>query len=154
MNEIVQNITVKANKKTAFHKFVNAFNEWWPKAYTWSQDKLEAIRIEPKVNGLCTETGPHGFRCDWGRVLDITENQSIHFKWQISPQREPVPDPDRASDVLVIFSEAEGSATQVELVHRNFQNHGDGADKYRKMMDSEYGWAYILEQYKAYCENE
>lgn len=154
MKAIVQNITVKTSTKTAFHKFVNEFNEWWPKAYTWSQDKLEAIRIEPKENGLCTEIGPYGFRCDWGRVLDITENQSIHFKWQISAKREPVPDPEQASDIVVEFEEANDSTTLVKLVHQNFQNHGEGADEYRQMMDSEYGWAYIMEQYKTYCENE
>ena len=62
---------------------MNELNEWWPKEYTWSQDKLKEIRINGQKDGLCTEIGPYGFRCDWGRVTELTENEKIKLKWQI-----------------------------------------------------------------------
>lgn len=135
----------------AFGKFLYELNEWWPIAYTWSQDQLIEIRIDGQKNGLCTEIGPYGFRCDWGRVTELIENKKISLKWQISPRREPIPNPDKASDINVLFKENNGS-TILEFEHFNFENHGAGAEDYLKMMDGEKGWNYILNAYKNYCE--
>ena len=150
MKNISKTLQIDAPAKKVFNKFVNEFNEWWPKEYTWSQDTLQEIRIEPKVNGLCTEIGPHGFRCDWGRVTVLTENQ-IGLKWQISPKREPIPNPDKASDVKVSFV-SQGDSTTLNFEHFNFENHGEGSGDYRNMMDSAQGWDYILNRFKEYCE--
>ncbi|MEL7586160.1 MAG: SRPBCC family protein [Prolixibacteraceae bacterium] len=153
MKKISKVIRVGIGRDKSFSKFLNQLNEWWPKEYTWSQDKLKEIRIEEKKDGLCTEIGPHGFRCDWGRVTELAENQKIIIKWQISPKREPVPNPEKASEVEIIFKENGNSATTVELEHRNFENHGDGWEAYLKIMDSEQGWEYILNRFRKYCES-
>lgn len=152
MNSIQKKITVRKNSGQAFHAFVHEFNEWWPKDYTWSQDALKEIRIAGKENGLCSETGPHGFRCDWGRVTEFVENEKIGLKWQISPKREPIPNPEYASDIKITFQPKENSSTEVVLEHLNFENHGEGAENYREMMDSQYGWESILDNYRSYCE--
>lgn len=125
-------------------------NEWWPKEYTWSQDKLKEIKIDGRKGGLCTEIGPNGFRCDWGTVTEYAENQKIRLKWQIGQKREPVPNPDMASDIRVDFIQ-DDSSTTILFEHSNFENHGEGSDEYRKMMDSEPGWDYILNHYRKYC---
>ena len=151
MDEIRKELKIGIGKNEAFKKFRNELNDWWPKEYTWSQDKLKEIRIDGKKDGLCSEIGPHGFRCDWGRVTALIENEKIGLKWQISPKREPVPNPENASDMTLVFKENQGS-TMLEFEHSNFENHGDGAGDYRKMMDGEQGWDYILNAYKRYCE--
>lgn len=151
MEKITKELKVGIAKDKAFQKFVNELNEWWPKEYTWSQDKLKEIRINGQKDGLCTEIGPYGFRCDWGRVTELIENEKIKLKWQISPKREPVPDPGKASDIEIGFKDNKGLTT-VEFVHRNFENHGEGAEDYRNMMNGEQGWVYILNAYKKYCE--
>ena len=153
MESISKKLEVRVAKDKAFKKFVHDLNEWWPKEYTWSQDSLKEIRIDAKENGLCTEVGPHGFRCDWGRVTQLTENEEIRLKWQISPKREPVPNPEKASDLKVEFMGNE-HFTVVSFKHQNFENHGAGADDYRKMMDSKQGWDYILNHFKKYCEKK
>lgn len=150
MEKISKRLIIEGPAEKAFNKFVNEFNEWWPKEYTWSQDALQEIRIEPKMNGLCTEIGPYGFRCDWGRVTELTENR-IGLKWQISQRREPIPNPDKASDVKVSFV-SQGDSTTLSFEHFNFENHGEGSDDYRNMMDSAQGWDYILNRFKEYCE--
>lgn len=137
----------------AFEKFINDFNKWWPKEYTWSQDKLKEIKIDCKEGGLCTEIGPNGFRCDWGTVKDFVINEKINLKWQISPKREPIPDPGKASDIDVDFKE-DGNSTTIQLEHYNFGNHGDGFEEYQKNMGSEQGWDYILGCYKKYGEGD
>lgn len=154
MDRIYKEIKVDINQEAAFDKFLNELNEWWPKAYTWSQDMLKEIRIEGRKNGLCSEIGPYGFRCDWGRITELIEKETIRLKWQISPNRVPTPNPDKASDLKVTFNKNEGSATTVVLEHFNFQYHGEGAEGYRTMMDSEQGWDYILFCYKKYCEKK
>lgn len=151
MGEIIKRIKVEVPAEIAFGKFVYDLNNWWPSAYTWSQDKLKTIKMDGRKNGLCTEIGPNGFRCDWGTVTEFQENSRIGMKWQIGAQREPVPNPDKGSDITVDFNQ-EDDSTNIKLVHFNFHNHGDGANDYRAMMDSGQGWDYILKCYKSYCE--
>lgn len=150
MEAIIKKIEIKCPLEEVVHKFIHSLNEWWPEQYTWSQDKLKHISIAPKVNGLCTEIGPHGFRCDWGRVLELTPSK-IKFTWQISPIREPVPDPDKASEITVHWTTEEAN-TSLELTHSNFDNHGKGAKDYKDAMASTQGWEYILNCFKLYCE--
>ena len=153
MERITKSLKIGIPSNLAFQKFVNEFNEWWPKEYTWSQDKLEEIKIDNRKNGLCTEIGPNGFRCDWGTIIEFTENETISLKWQISPNREPIPNPEKASDLKVNFVQSEDSST-IEFEHFNFENHGEGFENYREMMNSEQGWDYILNNFKKHCEKQ
>ncbi len=132
-----------------FNLFIN-IGDWWPKEYTWSKEKLENIFIEQKKNGMCIEKGPFNFECDWGRVIHWNPPYGLVFTWQISPKREPEPNPDKASEVEVNFTEEENSRTRVELEHRCFEKHGDDAKEYREALDSELGWKYILNRYEEY----
>lgn len=150
MKPIHKNILIPVSRDLAFDLFINRLTNWWPKEYTWSQDKLEEMRIEPAIDGLCTEIGPFGFRCDWGRITSLRMNDSIGIKWQISPQRAPVPDPDQGSDITIHFTDAE-NATSVDLVHSNFEAHGDGYEAYAEAMDSYKGWSYILDCFKKFA---
>ena len=104
MNPIHKERTLPATPAKAFKLFTEHFHDWWPHEYTWSQNKLEKITIAPKVGGLCTEIGPNGFRCDFGQVTQLEMDSLIAFKWQIGPHREPVPDPEKASKVVVSLS--------------------------------------------------
>jgi uncharacterized protein YndB with AHSA1/START domain len=139
-------ITVPAPPERAFLAFVRGFGEWWPQEYTWSGGVLESIGIEPGEGGRCYERGPHGFRCDWGRVLVWLPPRRLVFSWQISPTRAPEPNPARASQVEVRFAETEGGA-KVELEHRHFDRHGEGSAKYRDAMASPQGWPHLLDRY-------
>jgi uncharacterized protein YndB with AHSA1/START domain len=141
-------VTIELPPEQAFARFVEDLGEWWPSEYTWSGDVLEEIAIEPGLGGACFERGPRGFRCDWGRVLAFDPPRGIEFTWQIGPHREPVPDDNKASEVVVLFA-ADGGATRVNLEHRRFERHGeDGAD-YRDALASGQGWPFILGRYVA-----
>jgi uncharacterized protein YndB with AHSA1/START domain len=141
--------TVQLPPDAAFARFTEGMADWWPPEYTWAQQSLEAIAIEPREGGRCYERGPYGFSCDWGRVLVCEPPERLVFTWQISPQRVPQPDPERASEVEVRFAGEGGSATRVELEHRAFERHGEGADGYRAAMDSPQGWPLLLERFAA-----
>lgn len=150
--EIKKKINLTNGPKDTFRKFVGELNNWWPREYTWSQEVLQEIKIDLRKDGLCTEIGPKGFRCDWGRVIALKENESIGMAWQISPRREPVPNLEKASEVHLKFRQ-EGAGTSLLLEHTQFQRHGAEGEKYREMMDSPQGWEYILDCFKKYCES-
>lgn len=154
MTSVKRAIALNLSPQAAFDKFIHEFNTWWPKPYTWSQDKLQSISIDARQNGLCTEIGPYGFRCDWGRVISIEVPERIVFKWQISPRREPVPDPSQASEVEIQFKAKADRQTVMHFEHRDFEKHGEGAEAYQQAMDSEMGWDYILDVYLKYCEEK
>lgn len=144
---IRETVTVPVAADEAFEHFARRLGTWWPREYTWSQDVLEEIGIEPRINGPCYEIGPHGFRCDWGRVLAWEPPHRLVFLWQIGPDRTPQPDPARASEVEVRFVTIGPDATRVELEHREFARHGDGGDAYRDSLASPQGWPFMLERF-------
>ena len=149
--EIQQTFTVPVSAKQAFTSFTAELSKWWPAEYTWSQDVLETIGIEPQVNGRCFERGPHSFECDWGRVLVWEPPHQLQFTWQISPRREPVPNPAQASKITVRFEEmAEDATTKITVTHSHFDRHGEGWQDYRSALADQYGWPYILDCYIKY----
>lgn len=151
--DLTKQIIVKGGPDHAFNHFIYDLNAWWPKQYTWSGDDLVEIRIVPEINGLCTEIGPFGFRCDWGRVTELNENVKLTFTWQISPTRIPEPNPDKASRVTILFNELSQGETAITLTHIDFEKHGEDAAGYAEAMDSEQGWPKILGAFKVYCAN-
>jgi uncharacterized protein YndB with AHSA1/START domain len=142
---------VEVSPERAFEVFVDRLASWWPREYTWSQGVLEDIAIEPHEGGMCFERGPHGFRCDWGRVLTWDPPHRLVIAWQISPRREPVPDPAKASEVDVRFDADEGGATRVRLHHRHFERHGDDGARYAQMLGAPEGWPFLLDRFTAAC---
>ena len=147
MKSIQRTVTTGIPARQAYARFVHELDNWWPRQYTWAQDKLQQISIDGCRGGFCHETGPYGFRCDWGRVVALEAGESIVFTWQISPARVPEPDPDKASEVSIRFLPG-----VLEFEHRHFERHGEGGEKYRDMMDSAEGWDYILGCFTGYCK--
>lgn len=152
MKAIEKKITVPVATARTYELFIKDFGQWWPKAYTWSQDTLVSISIDPSPGGLCTEIGPSGFRCDWGRLEKSEPGKFIWIKWQIGPSREPVPDASKSSDVLVTFQTASPGTTNLLLEHRGFEKHGPEGQAYRDNMDSPKGWEYLLDCFKSYSD--
>jgi uncharacterized protein YndB with AHSA1/START domain len=129
----------------AFALFTTGLGSWWPREFSWSQDVLEEIGMETHEGGFLYETGPHGLRLDWGRVLTWAPPGKLVFSWQISPERVPEPNPARASEVEVRF-EPSGSGCRVLLQHRGFERHGGDGDGYAEMMRTQ-GWPLALERF-------
>lgn len=147
-DSIQRSIVVQVPQEKAFEIFVDKFNEWWPYEYTWSKEVLAFIAIEPKEGGRCYERGPHNFECDWGRVIKYDPPNTITFTWQIGANREPVPNPDKASVVEVRFGK-EGSGTRVEVNHHSFSKHGEHWQQYVAGLASAQGWSWLLDKYAA-----
>ncbi len=146
MEAVHAEVVVSLSPEEAFRRFTERAGRWWPKAFTWSQETLVDLVIEPRAGGRCFEEGPHGFRCDFGRVLEAVPGERLVFTWQIDPSRAPQPDPQRVSRVEVRFgAAASGEGTQVEATHDGFERHGEGAAAYRDGMAQ--GWRVLLDAF-------
>ncbi|HEY0699264.1 MAG TPA: SRPBCC family protein [Micromonospora sp.] len=141
-------ITVPAPAERAFAVFTGDVGRWWVKEYTWSgPEALAEIGIEPREGGMAYEIGPYGFRSDWGRVVTWQPHHRLVFTWQIGPDRAPVPDPARASEVEVRFIPERDGGTRVEVEHRDFDRHGEAAEGYRRALTA--GWHELLTRFAA-----
>ncbi|UII31684.1 SRPBCC family protein [Fulvivirga ulvae] len=147
-DSVQRSITIEVTQQKAFEVFVNQFGKWWPAEYTWSHEVLDFITIESGEGGRCFERGPNGFECDWGRVIRYEPPYAISFTWQIGVNREPVPDPAKASIVEVRFG-VEDSFTRVEVHHHSFSRHGKHWQRYVAGMASVRGWSWLLDKYEA-----
>lgn len=147
VESINQKMEIQCSIDKAFELFTDGFGTWWPREYSWSQEGMESIGIEPKVGGRCTEIGPEGFQLDWGRVLEWRPPEQLIITWQISPNRFPQPNPQHASTIDIVFKAVSDSVTEVLFEHRDIHKHGEGAQAYRDALNSEYGWPFILSKY-------
>jgi uncharacterized protein YndB with AHSA1/START domain len=127
----------------AWRIFVDRFADWWPRAYSFSQDTLETIGIEPVAGGRCVERDRDGRELAWGTVTAAEAPKRLTFFWQITADRRIEGDTARASEVEVVFEPA-NEGTRVTLTHRGFRRHGGDWRAYRDGMASNQGWSYCL----------
>jgi uncharacterized protein YndB with AHSA1/START domain len=147
MESVVCEVTVPLALESAFELFTAQFGRWWPRDYSYSREVLGAIVFGNGQGEWCFERGPHGFRCDWARIVEWNPPSQVSFTWQISPKSVPQPDPNKASLVNVRFVAKGAQETQVAVEHSHFERHGEGSVEYRGEMASAYGWPFVLEQY-------
>ncbi len=138
---------IHAPVERAFAVFVDEFDRWWPRDYTWGKDQLKRIAIEPKMSGACYEETSDGERRIWGTVLAFERPSHIVLAWQITADRMPEEHEATASRVDVRFTPGEDGVTNVLVVHRDFFRHGEGWEKYREQMASKQGWPYLIDLY-------
>jgi uncharacterized protein YndB with AHSA1/START domain len=139
-------VTVPASPEEAFAAFTERMAEWWPRAYTWAEDAIDAVVVEPRAGGRWYERDAAGAEQAWGSVRAWDAPRRIVLAWRVSPTRTQEP-PERASEVEARFVPADGD-TRVELEHRHFAAHGaQAADGYRDAMASPQGWPLILDRF-------
>ena len=148
---IIVHETISLNPAEAFSAFVDGFGKWYPAEYTWSQNGLDTIAIEPREGGRCFERGPNGFELDWGRVTAFQPPKIVTFTWQISVKRVPIPNAAKAGQVTVRF-DTEDNATKLTLTHHGFEHYAEQPRQYREALAAPHGWIYILDCFKTYCK--
>lgn len=140
-----RSITVAASRERAFEVFTAEFGTWWPKEYSIGQADLADFVLEPKAGGRWYEVGTDGVECDSGRVLVFDPPERIVVAWHLNGQWQYDPDPEHASEWEVRFIAEDPETTRLELEHRGFERHGDGAAAVQGGVGS--GWSYCLELY-------
>jgi uncharacterized protein YndB with AHSA1/START domain len=133
-------IVVQAPIERAFSVFTEGLGTWFPKEYNLLDTEIAERVFEPRVGGHIYDRGLDGKECHWGRVLAYEPPARVVFSWDISPRWQVETDPDKTSEVEVLFTPDEGGGTRVELEHRNLDRHGDGWEQTRDSIAGEGGW--------------
>lgn len=147
---LVRRTTVAVAPARAWDLFVTRFADWWPTAYSFSQDRLSEIGIEPVPGGRCYERDDAGHSLSWGTVLAAERGQRLLFLWQITADRRIETDTARASEVDVAFEPID-AGTRVSLTHRAFNRHGGDWRAYLAGMGSDQGWTYCLDRFAEFA---
>jgi uncharacterized protein YndB with AHSA1/START domain len=135
-------IGVAGTPADVFDRFVRTLGRWWPLPYTYAEDLFETAEIEAHAGGRWFERSLDGSETDWGEVRAFEPGRRLVLSYAVSPLRAPEP-PERASEVEIRFAPA-SNGTRLELEHRDFGKHGEGADRLREGMASRQGWPLIL----------
>lgn len=140
-------VTVAATPQRAFQVFTEQFGSWWPKEYSIGAVEMADFILEPEVGGRWYEVGADGTECDIGRVAAYEPPNRLALAWHLDGVWSYDPEPAHASEVEVRFIAEGEDRTRVELAHRHFERHGDGAEAVRGAVDSPSGWDFCLTGY-------
>lgn len=143
LEAVKRTITVGASQQRAFEVFTAKLGSWWPKDYSIGEAEMADFVMEPRAGGRWYELGVDGTECETGRVLVYDPPERVVFAWHLDASFQYDPDPGHASEVEVRFIAEQPDRTRVELEHRGFERHGDGAEGVRGGVDS--GWGDLLE---------
>ncbi len=141
-------ITVDVPPDRAFDAFTGELGRWWPLAYTYAGVDLDTAVMEPRAGGLWFERDRAGSETAWGEVRAWEPPLRLVLSFAVGPDRAPEPE-ERASEVEIRFA-PEGRGTRLELEHRDFERHGDGAQRLRDGLASPQGWLLILADFARY----
>jgi uncharacterized protein YndB with AHSA1/START domain len=143
-----RSVTVGATPERAFQVYVESFGTWWPREYhIGTSDMVDAV-IEPRAGGRWYEKCADGSECDWGQVVAYEPPGRLVLTWQIGADWQYVPDPAKGSEVEVRFTAEGPDRTRVEIEHRHFERHGDGAAGVHEGIAGEGGWTFVLAAYE------
>jgi uncharacterized protein YndB with AHSA1/START domain len=144
---ILKTITVRASQERAFTVYAEGMGTWWPKEHHIGAADLADVVVEPKEGGRMYERGVDGSECDWGQVLVYDPPQRIVYTWNLQGDWTYDADIAHASEIELRFIAEGPDTTRVELEHRLFERHGDGAKAVHDGVDSPDGWSYTLRCY-------
>jgi len=131
----------------AFRVFIEDFDRIKPRDHNLLNVDIEETILEPRVGGNIYDRGVDGTECRWARVLAFEPPHRLLFSWDISPYWQLETDPDRTSEVEVLFTELGPSRTRVQLEHRHLERHGDGWETERETVGGKDGWPLYLSRY-------
>src|SRR5690606_33295351 len=127
--------------------FTQRFGDFKPREHNLLGAPIAETVFEPRVGGHIYDRAVDGTECRWARVTAFEPPSRVVFLWDIGPTWQVQPDPDRASEVEVLFpAEPDGSA-RVTLEHRHSDRHGEGWESVAHGVGGDGGWPLYLRRY-------
>lgn len=152
MNEVRVSVTVRAPIEKAWRVYTERYGSWYPKDHFLGDGPAETVIIEPYQGGRWYEQQADGSEPEWGRVLAFEPPRRLLLSWGVGGDWKPDPDPAHHSEIEVLFTEVAGG-TRVDLEHRGFERHGDGASSVAEgVSDEGYGHPFYLRRFAAATE--
>lgn len=140
-------IVVEAPISEAFRVFTEDFGRFKPPEHNLLAAAIAETVFEARVGGHVFDRGVDGSVCRWARVLAYDPPNRVVISWDISPYWQIESDPDKTSEVEVLFHVESPTQTRVELEHRHLYRHGDGWEGVRDGVDNDQGWPLYLRRY-------
>ena len=144
---VTKQIVVAAPIERAFRVFSEQFDRIKPREHNILGVEIAETVFEPRAGGHIYDRGVDGSECRWARVLAYEPPHRILFSWDINPQWQLETDPEKTSEVEVLFIAETPERTRVELEHRNLDRHGEGWEGEREGIASEGGWPLYLQRF-------
>lgn len=139
-------ITVAVPVAQAFEVFTTRFDRIKPRDHNLLTVPIAETVLEPHVGGHIYDRGEDGSECRWSRVLAFEPPHRLVFSWDIGPDWRVEADPERCSEVEVLFL-AEGDGTRVVLEHRHLDRHGEGWPALGQGVSGDGGWPLYLQRF-------
>jgi uncharacterized protein YndB with AHSA1/START domain len=140
-------VTVAVPRAHAFRVFTEQFDQIKPRDHNLLAVDIARTVLEPRAGGSVYDVGVDGTECHWARVLAFEPPQRLLIAWDIGAQWQLETDPDRASEVEVLFVETGPAQTRVELAHRHLDRHGEGWQHARSALENGSGWPLYLHRF-------
>jgi uncharacterized protein YndB with AHSA1/START domain len=140
-------IVVDAPIDRAFAVFTEDIASWWPPEHHILEGELADMVFETRVGGHVYDRGADGSECRWARVLAYDPPNRVLISWDISLQWQRETDPEKTSEVEVLFVSESPERTRVDLEHRNIHRHGEGWETMHGAVGSSDGWAVGLARF-------
>jgi uncharacterized protein YndB with AHSA1/START domain len=147
-------VVVNAPQAKAFAAFTERLGEFKPPEHNLLAAPIAETVFEPRAGGHIYDRAEDGSQCRWARVLAYEPPDRVVFSWDISPQWQIEPDPDRTSEVEVRFVPESPDRTRVELEHRRLDRHGPGWQPVADGVGGDQGWPLYLARYAALLGQE
>jgi uncharacterized protein YndB with AHSA1/START domain len=145
-------VTVGAPVDRAFSVFTERMHEIKPPEHNMLGVDIAETIFEPRTGGRIYDRGTDGSEFQWATVIAFEPPARVVFSWNLSPNWQIEPDPQKRSEVEVRFI-AEGSdRTRVELEHRHLDRHAKGWESVREAVAGPDGWSLYLNRYEALLE--
>lgn len=122
----------------AFYVFTTEIGTWWDADKHILEAPLAEMVFEPFVGGNIIDRGVDGSECRWARVLAYEPPSRVCFSWDIDTRWQIETDPERTSEVEIVFTQITPERTGVVLTHRHLDRHGEGWEGMRDAVGS--GW--------------
>ena len=141
-------IVVDAPVDEAFSVFTEGIATWWPHEYNLLDVEIAERVFEPRVGGQVYDRGVDGSECHWARVLAYEPPDRVVISWDIDPRWQIESDPDKTSEVEILFTAESPQRTRVDVEHRHLDRHGDGWEEVRDSVGSEGGWPGCVRRFR------
>lgn len=130
---------VACTPEHAFETWTARASAWWPEEHTVSHEPGTEIVFEPHRGGRIYERTRGGREIEWGEIVSWQPPRRLGYRWHIAT------DPERATDVEILFHAVDGGRTRVEIEHGGWERLGEIGPAWREANHA--GWDGVLPAY-------